>query len=80
MPFDDALIQQLFVQSADVTRISWRAYPVLNPTAEWPAFRLQRGLYYINAMESAVSTMETEVVASRNVVQLLAQEMHNVDQ
>jgi flavin-dependent dehydrogenase len=35
---------------------------------QWPPFRLGRRIYYANAMESAVSTMETEAVAGRNVV------------
>jgi len=37
---------------------------------EWPSFIIDEGLFYINAMESAVSTMETEAVAARNVVNL----------
>ena len=32
------------------------------------------GIYYANAMESPVSTMETEAVAGRNVVGLLRQD------
>jgi len=74
-PLDDALIGRVFAQPAETTHVRWHAYPVLKPAAQWPPFRIASGLYYANAMESAVSTMETEVVASRNVVQLLAQDM-----
>jgi prenylcysteine oxidase/farnesylcysteine lyase len=74
-PLDEELIGRVFARPAETTRVSWHAYPVLKPTAQWPPFRIAHGLYYANAMESAVSTMETEVVASRNVVQLLAQDI-----
>lgn len=74
-PLDDTLIERLFTQPKDVMRIVWHAYPVLKPSPHWEPFRLQNGLYYVNAMESAVSTMETEAVASRNVVQLLVNDV-----
>lgn len=44
---------------------------MLKPANEWPTFRLAPGLYYVNAMESINSTLETEAVAARNVVNLL---------
>jgi prenylcysteine oxidase/farnesylcysteine lyase len=67
----DEQIAELFAKPSEVERIAWRAYPVLEPSQQWPSFRLGRRLYYTNAMESAVSTMETEAVAARNVVGLL---------
>jgi len=36
----------------------------------WPPFKIDEGLFYINAMESAVSAMETEAVAARNIANL----------
>jgi prenylcysteine oxidase/farnesylcysteine lyase len=41
----------------------------------WPYFRLAPGLYYVNAIESVVSTMETEAIAARNVVNLLMRDI-----
>jgi prenylcysteine oxidase/farnesylcysteine lyase len=67
----DREIDQVFSSRLEVERIVWRAYPVLGPSTAWPSFELARGLYYPNAMESAVSTIETEAVAARNVVALL---------
>jgi prenylcysteine oxidase/farnesylcysteine lyase len=67
----DGQIAELFAKPSEVERIAWQAYPVLEPSQRWPPFRLGRRLYYANAMESAVSTMETEAVAARNVVGLL---------
>ena len=70
----DALIAELFAKPSEVERLVWRAYPVLKPSQQWPPFRLGRRIYYANAMESAVSTMETEAVAGQNVVGLLRQD------
>ncbi|HXI91864.1 MAG TPA: FAD-dependent oxidoreductase [Blastocatellia bacterium] len=70
----DEQISELFAKPSEVERFVWRAYPVLKPSQQWPPFRLGRRIYYANAMESAVSTMETEAVAGRNVVGLLRQD------
>jgi prenylcysteine oxidase / farnesylcysteine lyase len=67
----DSQIDLMFRFRSEVERVVWRAYPVLSATAVWPAFELAPGLYYPNAMESAVSTIETEAVAARNVAGLL---------
>ncbi len=48
-----------------------RAYPVLRPDRDLPPFRLAAGLYWVNAMEFAASTMETETIAARNVANLV---------
>ncbi|KAL1939239.1 hypothetical protein VTO73DRAFT_10042 [Trametes versicolor] len=60
-----------------VLRKEWDAYPVLPPTIEFPPVKLAEGLYYVNAFEPLISTMETETIASRNVVDLLLQEQFN---
>ena len=67
----DSQMDRLFRSRSEIERVVWRAYPVLGPSSVWPPFELARGLYYPNAMESAVSTIETEAVAARNAVALL---------
>jgi len=57
-----------------VFRKEWDAYPQLPPTTTFPPIRLDEGLYYVNAFEPFISTMETETIASRNVVDLLLRE------
>ncbi|TBU28194.1 FAD/NAD(P)-binding domain-containing protein [Dichomitus squalens] len=57
-----------------VLRKEWDAYPVLPPTTEFPPVKLAEGLYYVNAFEPLISTMETETIAARNVVELLLKE------
>jgi prenylcysteine oxidase / farnesylcysteine lyase len=68
------LLNQLFSERIETRSVIRDAYPVLTPTATWPSFVLARGIYYINAMESAISTLETEVIGSKNVVNMLLNE------
>lgn len=70
----DGLLDTLFGERGETRRLTWQAYPLLNPTTDWPPFRLAPALYYVNAMESPVSTMETEAIGARNVVNLLIQD------
>jgi len=60
-----------------VTRKKWDAYPKLPPTTNFPPVKLDRGFYYVNAFEPFMSTMETQTVSSRNVVDLLLREEFN---
>ncbi|KAK0208424.1 Prenylcysteine lyase-domain-containing protein [Desarmillaria ectypa] len=57
-----------------IHRKEWDAYPVLPPTTSFPPVKLDAGFYYINAFEPFISTMETETIASRNVVDLMLNE------
>jgi len=57
-----------------VHRKEWDAYPELPPTTSFPPVKLDQGFYYVNAFEPFISTMETETIASRNVVDLLLNE------
>jgi len=57
-----------------VYRKEWDAYPKLPPTSSFPPVVVAEGLYYVNAFEPFISTMETETIASRNVVDLLFQD------
>jgi len=70
----ETLLDQVFKGRSFTLRHEWKAYPVLQPypAEEWPAIVLDRpGIYYINSFESAVSTIETTIIASKNVVNLI---------
>jgi prenylcysteine oxidase/farnesylcysteine lyase len=71
----ESLLDDLFSSRDAVEEIRWEAYPVLRPIRDLPPFRLADGLYWVNAMELAVSTMETEAVAARNVANLVAAQL-----
>jgi prenylcysteine oxidase / farnesylcysteine lyase len=45
------------------------AYPDLSPTnkSEWHPIELDDNFYYINSMESIISTIETELISSKNI-------------
>ncbi|RDB28429.1 Farnesylcysteine lyase [Hypsizygus marmoreus] len=71
----DEWLNKLFLGKVGwVLRKEWDAYPQLPPTTVFPPVKLDRGFYYVNAFEPLISTMETETIASRNVVDLLLNE------
>lgn len=56
------------------------AYPVLSPIPEtqpFPPIVLDEseGIFYVNAMETAFSTIETEMLSGKNVAQLVARSL-----
>jgi prenylcysteine oxidase/farnesylcysteine lyase len=74
-PVEDKWLQSLFNgQVGWVHRAEFDAYPKLPPTSIFPPVKLDTGFYYVNAFEPFISTMETETLASRNVVDLLLNE------
>lgn len=58
-----------------IHRKEWDSYPVLPPTKSFPPIKADTGLWYVNSMEPWISTMETETLSSRNVVDNLLQEV-----
>eukprot|EP01080_Neovahlkampfia_damariscottae_P008818 gene8818-768_t len=66
------------------TKVSWKfkhwfyAYPMLKPISkdEIQPSKLDENLYYINSMEAVVSTMETEMLSSKNIALLLAKDWY----
>jgi prenylcysteine oxidase/farnesylcysteine lyase len=64
----------IFRDVAEVQTLEWRAYPAFAPRAKTVPFRLHPNVYYVNAMEPVVSAMETQVIASRNVWNLLVED------
>ena len=73
----EALLDRIFSERDATEQLRWEAYPVLRPCGELSPFKLAAGLYWVNAMEFATSTMETEAVAARNVANLLVAELEH---
>ncbi|KAI0655027.1 Prenylcysteine lyase-domain-containing protein [Cubamyces menziesii] len=74
-PISDDWLSHMFGGKVGwVLRKEWDAYPVLPPTTEFPPIKLADGLYYVNAFEPLISTMETETIASRNIVDIMLRE------
>ena len=61
-----------------VYRKIWYAYPRAPPRKNtfFPRINPDEGLYYVNAFESFISTMETQCLAAHNVVRLLLADYH----
>ncbi|KAG2160140.1 FAD/NAD(P)-binding domain-containing protein [Suillus bovinus] len=74
----DEWLETVFGDVSWVYRKLWQAYPVLLPTSKFPPVKLDQGFYYVNAFEPFISTMETETIASRNVVDLLLHEVFGI--
>ncbi|OWB54543.1 catalytic activity protein [[Candida] boidinii] len=51
----------------------WNSYPILKPITKFNEFELDSdGFYYLNSMESFISTMETSALAGANVAALIS--------
>ncbi|SJX64773.1 related to Prenylcysteine oxidase precursor [Sporisorium reilianum f. sp. reilianum] len=74
-PVSDALLARLFGSNTVswIHRHTWDSYPYLTPTTRFPRIEVDASLFYPNAMESLVSTMETSTLAAKNAVGLLLQ-------
>ncbi|KZT42779.1 hypothetical protein SISSUDRAFT_846389 [Sistotremastrum suecicum HHB10207 ss-3] len=74
-PLTNRLLRKLFNNEVGwIYRKEWDAYPVLYPRKEYPPVVLDKGLYHVNSFEPFISTMETETIASRNIVDLIFEE------
>ena len=73
------LLDMLFAPMSDRWDTVWPdAYPILTPVEAAPAFRISKRIYCASAMESVSSTLETQVVGSRNVVAMLRRDLAKV--
>lgn len=55
-----------------IHRKLWQSYPYLSPIDNFIDFKLDDNLYYLNTMETFISTMETSALAGANVAAILA--------
>ncbi len=74
---DEERLDTVFSRIDDHRTVTWEAFPELSPDVPMPPFRLAPGLYYVNAAESIASAMEAEAIGSRNVANLLADDLGN---
>lgn len=71
-PITDDLLQQMFSERIIEEDYIWEfAHPIIKPFKEFQPFILDTGLFNINTIESAASTLETTIVAAKNVALLL---------
>jgi len=68
-------LDEMFINHSKLVYHVWSAYPILKPTTEYPPIELDENLYYLNAFEQSISTMETETIASKNIAKLIAKSL-----
>lgn len=72
----DEMLDSLFVDRSETFRHKWFAYPVQNPRNPFPPIILRPNLFYVNAFETPISCMETEMIAAKNIAMLISKQFH----
>jgi prenylcysteine oxidase/farnesylcysteine lyase len=68
-PLDDYCLNTLFGEEPTwVLRKEWDSYPALRPTSSYAPVEPIANFHYLAAMESWVSTMETQTLSAREAV------------
>ncbi|MFX0087140.1 MAG: FAD-dependent oxidoreductase [Candidatus Hodarchaeota archaeon] len=71
-PIPNELMDQLFFQKKLLKEHVWEyAYPKSKPIKKFQPIVLNKRLYYVNAVESAASTMEASILGAKNIALLL---------
>jgi len=66
-PIGNDLLDDLFKNGRTILDHTWKAaYPVFKPTQKIPSTFLAKGLVYLNAIESAASSLESSAFAALN--------------
>jgi hypothetical protein len=75
-PVDDSLVTELFKNGKTVHDHTWTAaYPVFKPTQNLPNTYLDNGVFYLNAIESSASSMESSTFAALNSIRTIKQQL-----
>ena len=70
-PITDEFLQTIFVSINEVSRTDWIAVPKTQINPDLGSFQLSEGLYYINRIEMALSSMEVSIVGAKNIANLI---------
>ena len=65
-------LDNLFSQHSMVKVVDWMAYPHYSPPERFSSFRLDDGVFYVNAIERVASAMEMSAIGGRNAALLTA--------
>jgi len=73
-PISEEMFKEVFKSKATpVLEHTWKAaYPRFTPISKLPPTQLDKGLFYVNAVEPAVTSMETSALSALNCVKMLA--------
>lgn len=70
-PLHSRYLNQVFVEIGELQTADWNDCPDLSPSAGDRRFRLTKGVYDASALEQVISTMESQLIGSKNAVGLL---------
>ncbi len=75
-PIGNDLLADLFKNGRTLLDHTWKAaYPVFKPTQKIPSTFLDKGLVYLNAIESAASSLESSAFAALNSVKSVKEQL-----
>jgi len=77
-PIGNTLLDDLFKNGRTILDHTWSAvYPIFKPTQKIPPTCLDKGLLYINAIESAASSLESSTFAALNSIKTLKEQLNS---
>ncbi|CAJ0766250.1 9649_t:CDS:2, partial [Entrophospora sp. SA101] len=68
----DEILSRIYLNTSWNYRKIWKSYPKLLPNQTFPPLEIDDNFFYINSFEPFISTMETETVSSKNIVNIIA--------
>ena len=75
-PIGNDLLDDLFKNGRTILDHTWKAaYPVFKPTQKIPSTFLDKGLIYLNAIESAASSLESSAFAALNGIKAIKEQL-----
>ena len=73
-------LNSLFPDHGPVTVVDWLAYPHYSPPEKFSPFKLDDGVFYVNAIERVASAMEMGAIGGRNAALLTARYLKDREQ
>jgi hypothetical protein len=75
-PIGNDLLDDLFTNGRSILDHTWKAaYPVFKPIQKIPSTCIDKGLVYLNAIESAASSLESSAFAALNGVRVMKEQL-----
>ncbi len=75
-PIGTDLLDDLFKNGRTILDHTWKAaYPIFKPTQKIPSTFLDKGLVYLNAIESAASSLESSAFAALNGIKRVKEQL-----
>jgi len=74
-PLTDETVRRVIQDVRAIHRLEWDAYPIMDVAPQTAPFEIAPGVYFPNALEAMISTMETETIAGRAVGALVAERL-----